>query len=829
MADKEYQGFNHSLSRKELQSVCKKYGLPANRSSSDMAKSLASYLENQRLGSMTAEERLYGTQEDGLPLSLKLQLQPEASLNSFRDAGKDCYGLISCPIDRCNEGNYSQAVECNALGCCTVDKFYHKDGYGGGSIFSQQRPQSLFVSQYNDNDFKNKEFPTLCVNRNCLSLTRDRRMNDMPQAEHKDMNVAACFNETTFPSSINAPSVSPSSFQFHVSSEEGINLYVDLNSNPSEWVEKLKSEVSICQNMSHSKFQTFHKELGRFEESSKQMKSCFQLNIDAEKIKDGHMHSGLPPSLIIKENNSLHLDHPGGNDGSLGSTVMTKCARAVDGSEHLEGDQVLALFKSNSDSQEQIISAGTSCAKDGCLITLDSNINSPREKLAGYAVLNISDGPLNLLSMKQQNSKFENEIYENSTLQNGCHLVSPGGIIPGCVPDGSLQIPMPEDVVLQKNALHSPRENGGFVDLVDPKHNTYAEQGGIVGSTELDQETFRTRLPTLVEEQGRSKIINWGKSSECSQDELFENCGERDNVGSNGLGKKRAYIDGDQNDCSVLDAKILRSTKHLIMKVLPRRSMRLVSKIPSFFREQVFTQRHNKVTKGCRERDNEEVLFLKMAIELVKADQESTKQRWCGLLMRLFQPECFDIGKLGSFILEQEVYDLMSAKRDDELKILMAEIEGFIRPMVERNKKVNELMMELNRIPKKSNFTRWNLGQYGDDEPSSPHPDQGFKNSSIGDMGRSLSEVVVEMYGFPPDVALDIQESAATGNLVGEASENASMSDDDLDRKGEGFDPLEYLDHQVFSENCELEDAETLNWKSVRIAKQKLEDLNMKI
>ncbi|XP_022761662.1 uncharacterized protein LOC111307754 isoform X2 [Durio zibethinus] len=516
MADKEYQGFNHSLSRKELQSVCKKYGLPANRSSSDMAKSLASYLENQRLGSMTAEERLYGTQEDGLPLSLKLQLQPEASLNSFRDAGKDCYGLISCPIDRCNEGNYSQAVECNALGCCTVDKFYHK-------------------------------------------------------------------------------------------------------------------------------------------------------------------------------------------------------------------------------------------------------------------------------------------------------------------------IPMPEDVVLQKNALHSPRENGGFVDLVDPKHNTYAEQGGIVGSTELDQETFRTRLPTLVEEQGRSKIINWGKSSECSQDELFENCGERDNVGSNGLGKKRAYIDGDQNDCSVLDAKILRSTKHLIMKVLPRRSMRLVSKIPSFFREQVFTQRHNKVTKGCRERDNEEVLFLKMAIELVKADQESTKQRWCGLLMRLFQPECFDIGKLGSFILEQEVYDLMSAKRDDELKILMAEIEGFIRPMVERNKKVNELMMELNRIPKKSNFTRWNLGQYGDDEPSSPHPDQGFKNSSIGDMGRSLSEVVVEMYGFPPDVALDIQESAATGNLVGEASENASMSDDDLDRKGEGFDPLEYLDHQVFSENCELEDAETLNWKSVRIAKQKLEDLNMKI
>ena len=45
-------------------------------------------MQNQRLGSMTSGERLYGIQEGGLPLPLKLQLQPGASLNSFRDAGK---------------------------------------------------------------------------------------------------------------------------------------------------------------------------------------------------------------------------------------------------------------------------------------------------------------------------------------------------------------------------------------------------------------------------------------------------------------------------------------------------------------------------------------------------------------------------------------------------------------------------------------------------------------------------------------------------------------------------------------------------------------------
>ncbi|XP_022722354.1 uncharacterized protein LOC111279646 isoform X2 [Durio zibethinus] len=566
MANREDEGFYHSLSRKELQSLCKKYGLPANRSSSDMAKSLACYLENQRLGSMSMGERLYEIRETGLPLPLEVQLQPGASLNSFRDTGKDCYGLISCPIDRCNGGNHSQAVKCNALGCCTGDKYYHKDGYSGGSIFSLQTPQSRFVTHYDDSGFKNKELPAIFFNKNCPSLTRDGRMNDMLQIEQKDTNVAACSNENAFPSSINTPTVSPSSFQFHVSSEEGINLYVDLNSNPSEWVEKLKSEVSICQNMSHSKSQTFHNELGRLGESSTQMKNSFQLDVDAGRVKDIHTHPGLPLSLIIKENNPLQLDHSDGDGGSLGSTVMTQCARAVELSEHLEGDQGLTLFKVPPDSQEQIISGGAFSVKDGCLMTLDSNINSPRKKLVSDAVFNKPDGPLNHLTTEHQNSMLENEICENSTLPNGCNLVSPCGIIPGCLPDGSLQIRMPKDVVHQKDALHSPCEIGEFVDLVDPNHSIYEEQGGLVASTELDQEKFRNRLPTLVEEQGRSKIINWGESSECSHDELFENCGGLDKAESNGLGKKRAYIDGDQNDCSTLDAKILRSTNHLIRK-----------------------------------------------------------------------------------------------------------------------------------------------------------------------------------------------------------------------------------------------------------------------
>jgi hypothetical protein len=49
MVRKEDVDFYCGFSRKELQSLCKKYNLPANRSSSDMAESLASYFEKNNL------------------------------------------------------------------------------------------------------------------------------------------------------------------------------------------------------------------------------------------------------------------------------------------------------------------------------------------------------------------------------------------------------------------------------------------------------------------------------------------------------------------------------------------------------------------------------------------------------------------------------------------------------------------------------------------------------------------------------------------------------------------------------------------------------------
>ncbi|KAK8556325.1 hypothetical protein V6N13_064364 [Hibiscus sabdariffa] len=144
---------------------------------------------------------------------------------------------------------------------------------------------------------------------------------------------------------------------------------------------------------------------------------------------EAYFHSSINTSTISSSSFQIHLNHSSGNDGPL------------------EGHQVLPSFKALHDVQEEMLSSGASSAKYGCFIALDSNTNSPREMLASDAMLNVSDGAVNLLMVKHKNCNLENDTSDNSTLQNGCYPVSSGVTIPGCLSDGSLQIPVPKEVV----------------------------------------------------------------------------------------------------------------------------------------------------------------------------------------------------------------------------------------------------------------------------------------------------------------------------------------------------------------------------------------------
>ncbi|KAF3961489.1 hypothetical protein CMV_013899 [Castanea mollissima] len=499
MANKENEDFYYNLPRKELQSLCKKYGLPANRSHSELATLLISYLENKSLNSKSSVERVGGINGASPPTSSIPQLQPGALFNPAGDARKDGNGFILCLREEDKKGNCSQNI-----------KYHDKDAFGGSVCHLKEMSHSHIVFQHEKS-----------------GLNHNETLGECPE------NAIAA-------SIIKSPRVPSASFEFYVMSEEGINLYVDLNSSPSEWTKRFKNEVYICEGVHRNKSGSLHQDLGHFGEANKQTENSF---IDT-------------------------------GDASLLSSAIMSCGMALDESENLKKDQVLNLSEPSSNTQDQINSAAESCAKDQCTVILDSDvIDTLQLKSACNSVVNSeSNCPLSPLASKDQNSKGD-DIFENSTMQNSCSLVNPSVVYPGCSASGSLE--MPTSDVASKDASTSAFETDGLLDLVDLKRNT--EQGGLANSSELNHDL----LPTCVEEWERSNIINGRESSECSQ---INNSVERTYISSNDteskeLHKKRKHVDGeDRSPYGKPDAKILRSSNHSARGAIPRRSMRLISK-----------------------------------------------------------------------------------------------------------------------------------------------------------------------------------------------------------------------------------------------------------
>lgn len=552
MRNKGDEQFYRKLSRKELQGLCKKYGLPARKSSSEMAKLLASYFENMC------------SKTTGDPLMITGPLHGAPFCSSVV-AGTDNNGFHSKSREEGKIGRFSHTVRSNELDRCIEDKAYDKEGVGCSMLF-QDLSNSPFPFQCDRSNFNSKECPTTKMCENCSGIVGDGRVENMCGIQHTDLNHCQCPREN---------SLSSSSLEFYVRSEEGIKLCVDLSSNPSDWINKLKNEVNICENTSHNKAPSFHQELGRLGESNNQNKSSFLRNVDARQSKDGNVQSESSPSILTKENKDVVLNHPEGGDGSLTSIAIKPSGLAVVLSEHVQEDQGVVSSEPNSDARDGI----HSCTDDnGCVTTIESDVISPRKELAGNSTVDTSDCPISLASFEYQKPSNENCEYSNQ--ENSCNLVNSQLAIAGCAASSSGGVP-PSETEIQQNGLSIPHKNGEFLDSVLPG-NTETEQSGFANSSEPDLDICGTILPTPAEELERSKLIDGGEGSESSQfdDSLEKTCSSLDNMESDKeLLKKRPRIENnDQADHSRPDAKILRSIKNMATKVLRRRSMRLVSK-----------------------------------------------------------------------------------------------------------------------------------------------------------------------------------------------------------------------------------------------------------
>lgn len=324
MGDRKEEDLYRNFSRKDLQGLCKKYGLPANKSNSEMATSLILYLEKKNLCSKVIWE---GTRSD-LFASGTTELQTVVRMNSTDDQRKDRGRMASRTGSGINLRHDYRDAQPNDLQNC-------KD-----------------------------------------SATSDKASFDLGNSSqlHRESNSGAGIPENTFSSVVSSPVVAPSpTFTFDVRSEDGIQLYVDLNSTPSDWIESLTSGVHISHDVLKPKSQSFHEDIGLLCCSKQKNGSS---NIDPSKGTDnGQLQDGSYPTTILTENLE-QTDEFDEREGSMFSPApgLKALSNAIHSLENLKEKQGSLSSRLDCGTEGQI--PGVKSGRREEILVADSDVNA---------------------------------------------------------------------------------------------------------------------------------------------------------------------------------------------------------------------------------------------------------------------------------------------------------------------------------------------------------------------------------------------------------------------------------------------------------------------
>ncbi|XP_059654474.1 uncharacterized protein LOC132301214 [Cornus florida] len=558
MDEKEDGDFFRSLRKKELQELCKKYGLSPYKTKPNLVDSLNSYFEKKKLSSLSTVGR-----SNCHSTSLVPQLQFGAqSIGMVVDTKRDNGGIITCSRKEDNRENNCTTVKCNGIGSCMDVETHAK---ASGNEVSEDSGCYMYDMREASHSGKNN-----------LAFLRETGMGNMPQIQRRNVDLGANSAENASTSSIKSSKALPS-FEFYVRSAEGINLFVDLNSSPSDWSRRFENEVCMFQN--ENKFQSFREELEQLGNSQKQT-STFLQNTDSDhEINNGHVIIKSSLNSIIRGNGHVEFDHPDGDDETLGATAIKPHSDATETSSPLEGKkELLLLSRLNSDATVQMISGMESCLGDEETKPLDSNVpDTPQTKLVRNSGVSLtSDAPESLNTLEHQNPKLGDENCESLMFQNSSPA-NANAVPAGCSGICSVEMQLSEAASHRKDASYSSCENNSSAYLVDTMHNMETRDGGLANPNEVNQDSSSNHMPAHADVLERNDLIRGMETSECLG---FNKCSEeRSKDWLSDDGPKRKSQDGKyQADYSQPERKILRSSKRLSGEVLPRRSMRLVSK-----------------------------------------------------------------------------------------------------------------------------------------------------------------------------------------------------------------------------------------------------------
>uniref|UniRef100_A0A0A0KXF4 Uncharacterized protein n=1 Tax=Cucumis sativus TaxID=3659 RepID=A0A0A0KXF4_CUCSA len=349
--------------------------------------------------------------------------------------------------------------------------------------------------------------------------------------------------------------VFPSAIEFYVWSDEGINLYVDLNSSPLDWTERLKNEVYICESIYRDK--RLQQNLCWFK-GHKEFAKSFQWNNHAGLFKGGYLQKETPSCSNLMINNSTEAGRLDEADGSVIFSRITSHAINADASENLDENQTIISSETDFDRQNQKIAGSEFCAEeDNRATSLDFEIDNDLQKKENSDP--ISGGQSDLSILVHQNFTLESEMCESSTLQNSCSALNLSVENPGSSAAGSMDMESSDIEQCSKDVSCSPCR---ALPQGDSNVSDYC-------------------LQTSAEKSERNNLSVATESSECSQirESMEKTLPVSHSLESNGAHKKRKLTKTETKCYSQPDRRVLRSVTN--KQRLPRRSRRLVSKTAS--------------------------------------------------------------------------------------------------------------------------------------------------------------------------------------------------------------------------------------------------------
>ncbi|KAG5607143.1 hypothetical protein H5410_028635 [Solanum commersonii] len=334
------------LPKKELQDLCRKHGLSPYKTKPNLVSSLVPYIKGA--GELLFKEmntKGNGNSINRLPKKELQDLCRKHGLSPYKTKPNLVNSLIT----------YGKGAE-----SFSFKEMKTKDN--GNSIYSLRKKKlQELCKKYGLSPHKTK--PNL-VN----SLVNYFKIADTETSKGKEYNILnssgvksatgeilfsrfiAQSDEKGFNQGLDTPQTSFSknaftsdvklmhvpSFEFSVSSEDGINLYVDLNSCPTDTFKGLEKKVCVCHNLQNHKFQSFCQEI-QYLGNNRPMTSSFLWKTDSDnRFNSSHAQTVSSASLCSTVDVVCHTENT--NDVSLGFSATTKsCDGSVETLTHSEG------------------------------------------------------------------------------------------------------------------------------------------------------------------------------------------------------------------------------------------------------------------------------------------------------------------------------------------------------------------------------------------------------------------------------------------------------------------------------------------------------------